>query len=297
MDTALTQWKSLGHTFSYRSHERADEARSIFYRRDGRGPTVLALHGFPLSSWDFSRVWPKLSEAHDVIAPDMVGFGFSSKPVDGEYSLASMADSVEALVTSLGVTDVHVVGFDLGTAVAQELLARSEEGRAKVRLRSVCFLNGSLFPEVYRPRWIQKVLVSPLGPWVGPRLPRKLVQKALVSTFGPHTKPGDDDLERFSQLIEESEGLSITHKLNKLVFDRRAHRDRWVSAMQKTRVPLRLVNGPADPNSGAHMMQRYRELIPSPDVVSVGEAIGHWPLFEAPDESSRAILEHWARAK
>lgn len=289
MDPSLAQWKSLGHTFSYRG-------RSVFYRREGRGPTVVALHGYPLSSWDFSRVWATLTEAHDVIAPDMVGFGFSDKPRDGEYSLAMMADTVEALAASLDVTSAHLVAFDLGTAVAQELLARREEGRAKLLLRSVCFLNGSLFPEVYRPRWIQKVLVSPLGPWVGPRLPRGLVQKALVSTFGPHTKPSAEDLERFSQLIEAGDGLSITHKLNKLVFDRRTHRDRWVSAMQQTRVAMRLVNGPADPNSGAHMMQRYCELVPSPDVVSVGDAIGHWPLFEAPEASARAILEHWARA-
>lgn len=284
MDNALDRWRSSGSTLSYRGH-------TLFYRVDGRGPPLLAVHGYPLSSWDYSRVWSALTERFTVIAPDLLGFGFSSKPRDERYSIADCADQCEALLATLGVDSTHLVSFDLGTAVAQELLARG------AALRSVSFLNGSLFPEVYRPRWIQHLLRSPLGPVVGPRLPRKAVQRAIQGTFGPHTRRTQQELDAFSSIIEERDGLAITHKLNELIFDRRTHRDRWVRAMQQTRVPLRLINGPADPNSGAHMMQRYRALIPGPDIVSVGEHIGHWPLFEAPAVAAAAIIAHAERAE
>jgi pimeloyl-ACP methyl ester carboxylesterase len=290
MDSTLSAWKQAGDTFEYRGH-------SIFYRRDGRGPAVLAVHGYPLNSFDFSRVWSELCAEHEVIAPDMLGFGFSAKPADYPYSLGDLTDLHEALLAHLGISRVHLVAYDLGTAIAQELLARRQEGRDGVALESICFMNGSLFPEVYRPRFIQRLLSSPLGGLVGPRLPRGAVQRALASVFGPDTQPSADDLERFWELIDYADGRRVTHLLNRLVFDRRLHRDRWVTAMRETKIPLKLVNGPADPNSGAHMVKRYEELVPSPDVTLVGPRIGHWPTLEAPVETARAITAFWTRVE
>jgi pimeloyl-ACP methyl ester carboxylesterase len=62
--------------------------------------------------------------------------------------------------------------------------------------------------------------------------------------------------------------------------------------MRQTTVPMRLIDGPIDPNSGAHMAARYREVIPDPDVVMLGDAIGHWPQIEAPDAVLEAFLAH-----
>ena len=59
--------------------------------------------------------------------------------------------------------------------------------------------------------------------------------------------------------------------------------------MRQTDVPMRLIDGPADPNSGRHMAQRYLEVIPNPDVVMLDDNIGHWPQIEAPD----AVLENF----
>ncbi len=53
---------------------------------------------------------------------------------------------------------------------------------------------------------------------------------------------------------------------------------------------MRLINGPVDPVSGAHMANRYRQLVPQPDVVSI-PGIGHYPQVEAPDRVLRALLE------
>jgi pimeloyl-ACP methyl ester carboxylesterase len=52
---------------------------------------------------------------------------------------------------------------------------------------------------------------------------------------------------------------------------------------------MRLIDGPVDPNSGAHMARRYTEVIPEPDVVMLADHIGHWPQLEAPDE----VLTHF----
>jgi pimeloyl-ACP methyl ester carboxylesterase len=63
--------------------------------------------------------------------------------------------------------------------------------------------------------------------------------------------------------------------------DRIEHRERWVSALQRQDIPVRLIDGAADPISGAHMAKHYRELIPNADVVEL-EGIGHYPQVQAP---------------
>jgi pimeloyl-ACP methyl ester carboxylesterase len=78
------------------------------------------------------------------------------------------------------------------------------------------------------------------------------------------------------------------HKLIGYIPERRVQRDRWVAAMQRGEVPLRVIDGEVDPISGAHMVARYRELIPNPDAVLLTD-IGHYPQIEAPCE----VLKHY----
>jgi pimeloyl-ACP methyl ester carboxylesterase len=59
-------------------------------------------------------------------------------------------------------------------------------------------------------------------------------------------------------------------------------------------MPLRFINGLLDPISGAHMVARYRELVPHPDVVELPDA-GHYPQLEAPGAVLAAILTHLER--
>ena len=60
------------------------------------------------------------------------------------------------------------------------------------------------------------------------------------------------------------------------------------TATQHTNVPLRLIDGLADPISGQNMVKMYKKIIPNPDVVDL-EEIGHFPLIEAPEQ----VLEHY----
>ncbi|SKV70849.1 putative hydrolase [Mycobacteroides abscessus subsp. abscessus] len=53
--------------------------------------------------------------------------------------------------------------------------------------------------------------------------------------------------------------------------------------MRETAVPMRMIDGPIDPNSGLHMAERYLEVIHDPDVVLLDDNIGHWPQIEAPE--------------
>jgi pimeloyl-ACP methyl ester carboxylesterase len=290
MDAELEHWRGHGQWFDYLGFE-------VFYAAEGSGPYLLLVHGYPFSSFDWVHIWPALSERFSLIAPDMLGMGFSAKPVRYEYSVHDHADMHEALLGHLGVQECHVLAHDIGDSVAQELLARHELGEqsaAAFRIASITWLNGGLFNEAYTPRAIQRLLsTTPLGDLLARYrrvlLPDAALDRAVGEMFGPRTKPSPELLGQFRQIIDYKDGRRVTHKVGRFVLDRYRHRNRWVRAMRETAVPMRMIDGPCDPNSGRHMADRYLELIPHPDVVMLDEAIGHWPQIEDPD----AVIAHF----
>jgi pimeloyl-ACP methyl ester carboxylesterase len=284
----LDTWRRGGRTFTYRGHD-------VFYRDDGAGPVLLCIHGFPSASWDWHKLWPALTARFRVVAPDMLGFGLSAKPRDYDYSLRDQADLHEALLDGLDVRSADVLAHDYGDSVAQELLARQLERSDGLRLRSVCLLNGGLFPESHRARTSQKLMRSPLGPLFARLATEQRFSAGFAEVFGPHTKPSPAELHTVWQLNQHNQGLRVMPKIIRYLDERREQRERWVGALQRSRVPLRFVNGPEDPVSGRHMAERYRALVPSPDVVLL-DGIGHYPQLEAPERVLAALLEHTARA-
>lgn len=293
MDAELQRWKDGGRYFDYLGFD-------IFYRTAGAGPTLLLIHGYPFNSWDWAPLWDRLTERFTVVAPDMLGMGFSDKPVVYQYTVGDHADMHEALLAELGVESAHVLAHDLGDSVGQELLARQEFSQqvyGALRIESITWLNGGLFNESYRPRLLQKVMSrTPLGdimsPFQGSPVSRRVLDRTLDEMFGPNTKPSPRMMDQFHEILEYNDGKRVTHKVGRFVADRLMHRNRWVRAMRETAVPMRLIDGPADPNSGRHMAQRYLEVIPNPDVVMLDDEIAHWPQIEVPDEVLTHFLDH-----
>ncbi|HVT36831.1 MAG TPA: alpha/beta hydrolase, partial [Nevskiaceae bacterium] len=210
-----------------------------------------------------------------------------------DYTLVEQADIHLALLAHLGVTRVDVLAHDYGVSVAQELLARELEGRTP-RIDSVMLLNGGLFPEMHRARPIQKLLLSPLGPLLARFTGERSFSRSFSAIFGPQTQPSAEELHAFWQLVTHNQGTRIFHRLIRYIPERRAQRERWVGALLRTRVPLRLVNGPEDPVSGAHLAEHYRQHVPHPDIVSL-PGIGHYPQVEAPAQVLAALAEFRAR--
>lgn len=284
MRIPVSAWAAAGRVFRYRDH-------SIFVRCAGQpaAEPLLLIHGFPTASWDWEAVWPALVERFRVYTLDLIGFGFSAKPVDYHYSILDQADLCEAYLHAEGVRAYHVLAHDYGDSVAQELLARQNEADERPKLLSVAFLNGGLFPETHRPMLIQRLLLSPIGALIARLTSRAKLADNMRRIFGPDTQPDEALIDAFWALMTANNGRAIMHKLIRYMIERRVHRQRWLVALQRGGIPATLIDGAFDPISGAHMVARYRELVPNVDV-TVLERIGHYPQVEAPAAVLAAYL-------
>jgi pimeloyl-ACP methyl ester carboxylesterase len=97
------------------------------YLEAGAGPPVVLVHGSgpgvtAYANWRL--VIPALSERFRVIAPDMVGFGFSERPDGADYSVQTWADQVVGLLDALGLDRASIVGNSFGGAIALKVASQ-----------------------------------------------------------------------------------------------------------------------------------------------------------------------------
>lgn len=284
----LENWKNTGQYFNHQGNkiffQSTINSNHNHSSQDSK-PTLLLIHGFPTSSWDWHKIWFDLSTHYDLIALDMLGFGFSDKPIDARYLIKDQADIQEALLQHLNINNYHILAHDYGDTVTQELLARNSHSNP--RISSVIFLNGGLFPETHRPLFIQKLLISPMGFLLCHLMTKKKFKASLQSICNQPLN--DDELKAFWQQIKFNNGHKVFNKLIRYMRERKIHRARWLQALKNGSIPMALINGSSDPISGSHMVARYRELIRHEHIYEIPEA-GHYPQIETPQQVLEAIL-------
>lgn len=273
MNSELQQWYEKGDFFDYQGHQ-------IFYRdsqtqKDDK-PCVVCVHGFPVSSWDWRYLWPELSLNYRVIAPDMLGFGFSDKPAQHSYTVIEQADIIEALIKACGVTNYHLIAHDFGTLVAQELLDRD----SSVNIQSLFSMSGSIFPELSNPRLIQKLLTSKVGPLITRLFNQQRFNRSLQRVFSSNFELSNEVLEAYWNLLSHNQGDQLLHKLNFFLTDRKQHGERWAKAWQTSPVPIRYLVGSVDPMYGQSVVEQLKSLSKRKDI-HVLPGVGHFPHLES----------------
>ncbi len=270
----LKNWRQSGNYFDYKS-------LPIFYCQSRSADEVLLLlHGFPTSSHDYHKVWDALTEKFAVLTFDMIGYGSSAKPSSFDYTTFNQVDVLQSLIEKLNIKKVHILAHDYGNTITQELLARATEKRLDFTIETICMMNGALFPETHRPILAQKLLLSPIGFLFGRLISDDKFKKSLASVFGKHTQPTDEEMNEFIEAFKFNDGQKIANKLIRYMREREKYRARWVGALEQMEQPFRLINGLTDRVSGAHLVKRFRQVVPhQTDIIELAD-IGHFPHFE-----------------
>ena len=91
------------------------------------------------------------------------------------------------------------------------------------------------------------------------------------------------------EIFKYNGGRKIAHKLIRYMREREKYRPRWVGSLERMKQPFRFINGLEDRVSGAHLVKRFREILPHQKDIIELEGIGHFPHFEVPD----VFLKHF----
>jgi abhydrolase domain-containing protein 6 len=117
----------INQTYAYVATEYAKtvevEGYTYFYREVGETnqTTILMIHGFLGSSYDFIDVMDALKDRYHVIAVDLIGFGLSEKPLAFNYSKQNQADYLVKFLTALQINEVTILAHSMGGEVSFHL--------------------------------------------------------------------------------------------------------------------------------------------------------------------------------
>ena len=116
----------------------------------GEGPPLLLLHGFDSSFLEFRRLAPLLADHHQLLIPDLHGFGFTPRLSEGRFSPDEVINHLMAVLAArasrLGPTPLGLIGASMGGAVALELARRCPGEFDRLMLLAPAGLSGRPMP-------------------------------------------------------------------------------------------------------------------------------------------------------
>jgi len=177
---------------------------TLAYEREGEGPAVVLLHGWPGDRADWRAVRPRLGGDLEVIVPDLRGFGESDRPPGDPaelYAAPAQARSVIGLLDELGIAAAVVAGYDVGSRVAQRV-ARDAPGRVRALVLSPPMPGVGrrvLEPDAQREYWYQAFhQLSLPGELIDgrPDAVRAYLEHFWSHWSGPGYTPAAEDIDR-----------------------------------------------------------------------------------------------------
>ena len=253
--------------------------------------SMVILHGYPTSSFDYYKVLPELSKNYRLILHDHLGFGFSDKPEDIDYSLIKQADVALELWRQLGLKKIHLFAHDYGTSVATEIIARYNANELDIEIVQLIITNGSIHIELSQLRTIQKLLKHKiLGKYVAKLTNFPIFRKNMKNIYFDSSKVTDNELKEMWKLIELNGGRKVIHKLTQYINERYLHWNRWVGALKKTQIPTKIIWAKKDPIAVVAIAELLSKEIPNNTIYWL-ENTGHFLMLENPKGFMKLILK------
>lgn len=246
---------------------------------DPGGGTVLLLHGSGpgVSAWSNWRLTlPALAAHFRVVAPDIVGFGYTERSVDN-YDLDTWTAHVVGVLDALHVDRAHVVGNSFGGSLALALAIRHPERVRRLGLMGAVGLSFPLTPGLDAV-WGYEPSVEAMAD--------------LLRTFTATPAPGIEELAELRYQASKRPGVQEAYAA---MFP--APRQRWVDALAHPEqdiagitAPTMIFHGREDQVIPLESSLRLLHLIPDAQLHIFGRC-GHWTQIEHAEEFNRLLRD------
>jgi pimeloyl-ACP methyl ester carboxylesterase len=261
----------------------------------GQGPDVLLLHGLGSTRASLFETAAALSSRYRIHAPDLPGFGSSSKPALGSYNARWFANTILGLLDQLDIPRAHIVGNSMGGRVAIEvgLIAPERVAALGLLCPAVAWLRRGLHP-----------IVRLLRPELG-LLPHGFRRSMVASQFSSmlHDRdaldPAVSDLmvDEFRRIYQSAGArYAFLASARNIYLEAPFGRDGFYPRLSKLQPPAMFIWGSHDSLVPAAFGRHVRKWLPGAQQLTI-EACGHVPQVERAEETSELLVNFFARAE
>jgi haloalkane dehalogenase len=250
------------------------------YTDTGAGEPVVLLHGIPTWSYLYVDVIPRLAEHCRVVAPDLLGYGWSDRRDRFDRSLPAQTAAVLRLLDALDIERATFVGHDIGGGVALILgIEHPDRVERLVLTNAVAYDSWPIEDMVALgdPTWGRKP-AGEVAAFVsgglpdGVHRPERLTREFVEGIVAPYV-----DEDGALSLVRDASALNTNHTTS------------LVDRHQLIAAPTLLLWGRHDPWQPLSDGVRLSQEIPDARLVPVDAS--HWVPYDAPIEFSDAVVE------
>lgn len=274
------EWDDYAHELHHAERSRfalIDGVR-VHYQEAGERtrPPILLIHGFTASNFVWNDcLLPIAAAGFRVIAPDLVGFGFSGKPKQGEYTIEAQARMIIALMNHLKIESAILVGSSYGGAVAATCALDYRD-----RVERLVLVDAVINDYVKRRPLLRLAALPLMGDLISPLMlgSRKLIHSQMRKGYAPENMHLFDE-ERMTAHHRPLRAAK-THRATLRTL-RRWSAGRIEREAHRIEQPALLIWGEADPEIPLAHGRTLSEQIPNSHLL-IFRRCGHMPMEEYP---------------
>lgn len=255
----------------------------IAYSEHGKGEPVLLVHGFAESSFTWEKLVGKLPPNHRHIMPDLKGFGYSDKTLDGDFSPLSQSKIIIALAAKLELQNITLVGHSFGGAVCLLALLSHHFRR---RIDKLILIDSAGHPAT-PPKFIRQ-LRSPLtNNFVFNYVNSEILSRVtLEEVYHDKNKIDREYVREYASLLRLPGAVDCLIESAKKITGEKPNRLNTI--LSRLNIPTLIVWGAEDSIIPVANARLFLNNLPDAKLAVIPDC-GNSPQEEAPDETAALI--------
>jgi haloalkane dehalogenase len=268
-----------------RSNYTEIDGHRIHYLDEGRGETILIVHGIPEWSMIYADLVKELSDTHRCIIPDHLGFGFSDKKHAADLSPKAHAARLLAFIDKLGLNNIHLVVHDFGGPIGMGALVQNPTLFTSLSISNTWLWNLQNTSEGK----MLKMMQGALGKWL--YLKYGFSVKFMAKNGFADKSVFNSVKYIFMQVHNTAADRFANYQLMLEMYNSGPWFDEVLSKLKKTNIPGEITWGMKDKFfTKEDHLTRWRKEFPAYGVKELATS-GHFPQVESPKEMAGYIRE------
>ena len=252
---------------------------TIHYLQQGSGKPIILVHGFAGSTYTWRKLIPLLADRYTVYALDLLGFGLSDKPADGNYDLDSQGKLVIGFMDALHIPKATLAGHSMGGVVVGYAALDAPAKVSSLILASPGFY-GKGAPGFLR------YLFFPLDRVMARQFYKKAVRAASLNrSFFNKALVTDELIDAYLLPTKTPHAADALARMMSSVSTRT-----YEGLADQISAPALMVWGDHDTNNLPQDGERLKKELKQSRLVTIKEC-GHYVQEEKPEELARAIKD------
>lgn len=243
---------------------------------------VLVIHGFGMSSFDYHKVIDELKLSYRLMIPDLIGFGFSSKPTNFYFSFIEQAQMLLRLLEEHNIKEVAIVAQGFGASILCEILSIINAGFSDLKVSKIWLLNLSLSVELSPNMEAQGQILKYINVGFMKMVSSfEMFKKCIRLNFCDANAISEEALKTSWELLLLNDGMKTLNFINYWGVEILQSSNRWLDAIKNTSAPIEIIWGMDKSSGDIETPERINHFLTVEKTHLIADC-GYIPMLEKP---------------